>query len=305
MNGEFVRLFESLHTWQSHGYRAPHKPLLVLWAIGRCLRHHARLTPFKIVDGHLKVLLNRFGPHRKTIHTEDPFWRLQNDGVWEIDRPELVRIGKNGGAYRGDLLRFAICGGFTQQLFTALQSDLSLAIGIAESLVVSHFPSSLHDEVLEATLVGSQRPSDADEEIEDDWTYARRKRRDPYFRDRVFAAYGAHCAVCRYAGQLHDRPLALDAAHIRWHEANGPPIVENGLVLCSLHHRLFDGGAFTIDSNFKVKISSSIVGSGVESALGDYHGKKLIGYSPAQSPKPDEKYLAWHRREVFQGRDPM
>ena len=37
--------------------------------------------------------------------------------------------------------------------------------------------------------------------------------------------------------------VGLEAAHIRWHQFSGPDINENGLALCSIHHRLFERGA--------------------------------------------------------------
>jgi putative restriction endonuclease len=40
--------------------------------------------------------------------------------------------------------------------------------------------------------------------------------------------------------------LGLEAAHIKWFQAGGPDIEANGLAMCSLHHKLFDLGVFTI-----------------------------------------------------------
>ena len=300
MSEEIVRRFESLQIWRSGGTRAPHKPLLLLWALGRCLHGSPRLMPFKEVDAELRKLLHRFGPHRKTIHTEDPFWRLQSDEVWDIDRPELVRTTADGtGAYRSDLLEYSIQGGLREDDYLAFRADSNLVYRIAGSLVASQFPTTLHDEVFEATLGETYGSIYLANTIEDDWVLTKQRRRDPYFRERVLAAYGAHCAVCEFAGELHGRPLAVDAAHIKWHEARGPGIVANGLVLCSLHHRLFDKGAFTISPDLKVIVASSIKGEGVDIALHRFHGKTLRGLSLVHAPKPGSSFLAWHRKEVF------
>jgi putative restriction endonuclease len=52
------------------------------------------------------------------------------------------------------------------------------------------------------------------------------------FRGRVLRAYSSTCTICR----LKEVRL-LDAAHIAGDlEANGEPIVPNGLSLCSIHH---------------------------------------------------------------------
>jgi hypothetical protein len=72
------------------------------------------------------------------------------------------------------------------------------------------------------------------------------RRRDPSFRERVLKAYEYRCAVCGFDVRLKAVPVALDAAHIRSHQAGGPDVEGNGLALCVLHHKTFDLGAFTV-----------------------------------------------------------
>ena len=62
---EIVQKFETLKVWQKGAERAPHKPLLVLYAIGQLLQGKDRLLPFFEVDEKLKGLLQDFGPKRK------------------------------------------------------------------------------------------------------------------------------------------------------------------------------------------------------------------------------------------------
>ena len=63
------------------------------------------------------------------------------------------------------------------------------------------------------------------------------------FKFRVFQRYGARCAVC-------DVSIAelLDAVHLLPKRRNGTDDPRNGLVLCPLHHRAFDGGLFGIEA---------------------------------------------------------
>ena len=49
-----------------------------------------------------------------------------------------------------------------------------------------------------------------------------RRRRDPAFRERVLMAYQYRCAVCGYDLRLGTQQVALEAAHIKWHQAGGP-----------------------------------------------------------------------------------
>ena len=299
MTDDLLRRFQALNVWKHGDKRAPHKPLLALWAIGRCRRGAPRLASYALVDRELAELLRQFGPHRKTIHTEDPFWRMQRDGVWEVDRPSMVRSTAEGGPYKGDLRRHRIRGGLTESAYATLQRQPHLALQIAEYLVTSHFPATLQDTVLEATAISPDGVVGTEVRDSDDWSQVRRRRRDPRFRALVLAAYGSRCAVCEFAGRLDDKPLAIEAAHIKWHEYNGPAEVDNGLAMCSLHHDLFDRGAFTLMSELQVIVADTVRGAGVEASLGRFHGKVLRAPPVTGFPRPDPRFLAWHRSEIF------
>ena len=94
---------EALHTtltglkvWKRGGQRAPHKPLLLLLAMGRAVRGESRLAPFSELEKTLTGLLRHFGPPRQAHHPEFPFGRLVKDGLWEIPAP--LRCAAPGAA---------------------------------------------------------------------------------------------------------------------------------------------------------------------------------------------------------------
>ena len=129
-----IQKFENLRLWQRGGVRAPHKHLLVLYAIGRLLRGEGRLIPYSEVDENLGNLLIEYGPKRSRYVTEFPFWRLQNDGIWEI--PDADKIGQTtgGDAIKGDLVHYNVSGGFTENIARQLQNDSVLANEIVQNL---------------------------------------------------------------------------------------------------------------------------------------------------------------------------
>ena len=95
--------------------------------------------------------------------------------------------------------------------------------------------------------------------------------------------------------------IALDAAHVRWHQAGGPAVESNGLALCVLHHKTFDLGASTVTPAGVLLVSNQVYGTtGVRETLMAFHGKTI---RPAQRPEwsPTPEHLEWHRREVFKG----
>jgi putative restriction endonuclease len=117
----------------------------------------------------------------------------------------------------------------------------------------------------------------------------------------VLTAYEWKFAVCGFDVRLGSVPIALDAAHVRWHQAGGPAVESNGLALCVLHHKTFDLGAFTVTPAGVLLVSDQANGTaGFEEALVRHHGTQI---RPAQRPewRPAAEHLDWHASEVFKG----
>jgi len=169
----------------------------------------------------------------------------------------------------------------------ALKNYPALLWSIANELLESNFPGSIHEDILAA--VG----------LDDDVLQHSHRRRDPMFRTRVLTAYEYRCSVCNYDVRLGITPLGLEAAHIKWHQAGGPCIESNGLALCSIHHKMFDRGAFTLSDKFEILVSENVNGSqGVDEWLLKYHGGRIRRpQSPSYSP--EFHFLRWHRDQVF------
>ena len=286
---EITRKFESLRVWRRGDERAPHKPLLILYAIGRLLQDAQRLLPYSEVDEKLGVLLREFGPRRRSYHTQLPFWRLQNDGVWEVPEAYLIGETSSGDVRKRDLDVYEASGGFTENIAWHLQNDHDLALRIAQGILDSHFPPSIHEDILQAV------------EIELPLAGTGHVKRDTDFLENVLKAYEYRCAVCGFDVRLRHQPVALEAVHIKWHQAGGPDVETNGLALCVLHQRLFDRGAFSLSDGLQIMVSDEANGSaGFQEWLMRFHGQQLK-FPQRQSYHPDEKYVSWHVKEVFQG----
>ncbi len=72
--------------------------------------------------------------------------------------------------------------------------------------------------------------------------------------------------------------IGLEAAHIKWFPAHGPDVVPNGLALCSVHHKIFDLGAFTVlPGNHQIVFSRHRMGGDdAKAKLLAHHGAGLI-----------------------------
>jgi putative restriction endonuclease len=279
----------ALRTWTRGKQRAPHKPLLLLLALGRLQRGCDRLVAFREVEKPLADLLREFGPTRRSTHPEYPFWRLQHDGLWEVpDGASLRPRASNTDPPVTELRR--VTGGFPASLQAQLQSDAKLVSELAGRILADHFPASIHAALLSAVGLDI-----------DAMQVQVRRVRDPRFREAVLRAYGYQCSVCGLNPQLDGLAVGLEAAHVHWHCRKGPDLVENGLCLCPLHHMALDMGLFGLADNCLIHVSSRLHGGdAVEAHVGRYHGHPLRGPFHG-SPRVDRMYAEWHRRQVFKG----
>lgn len=284
---EIEARFRSINVWRRGHERAPHKPLLLLYALGRYSAGEPRLIPYDDVDRDLRALLVEFGPFRKSYHPEYPFWRLQTDGLWEVEAPAVLHTkASRTDVGKGELLKHGVRGGFLPTIYQAVVSSHSLTTRLAHLLLEESFPVTIHEDILCA--VGLDTFS----------TYAR-KARDPRFRSRILTAYEFRCAVCDFDLRLGNTSVGLEAAHIMWHQAGGPDTEQNGLALCVLHHKLFDLGAFTLSHRLVIMLSAQAYGNHrFQDCLLAFHGRPL---REPQDPRwvPGQAYLKWHQREVF------
>lgn len=72
-----------LRQWSRSGTRAPHKPLLFLYALGRFHADADAELRYSAVEEDLKQLLAEYGPPNRTSPAY-PFHHLVSDGVWEM-----------------------------------------------------------------------------------------------------------------------------------------------------------------------------------------------------------------------------
>src|SRR5690242_7844940 len=118
---QIQKLFSQINVWKRGTERAPHKPLLLLYALAKCSRGESREIPYREIDPELRKLLVEFGPTRQSYHTEYPFWRLQNDGLWELHGAKnLESRQSNPDAKKSELLKQNVKGGFLKPVYEEL-----------------------------------------------------------------------------------------------------------------------------------------------------------------------------------------
>ncbi|MEV6833354.1 phosphorothioated DNA-binding restriction endonuclease [Streptomyces sp. NPDC051133] len=288
---DWLERVAKLRQWTRSGTRAPHKPLLLLYALGRFQEDAEGGLRYSAVEQNLQRLLTEYGPPNKTTPAY-PFHHLVSDGVWEVrtDRGP----GSPGSGVR-DLRETGATGQLAPDLRAALRREPALLGRIARLLLDLHFPPSLHGDLCEA--IGLEL-----EPAETEQLATVPRQRDRRMRELVLTAYEYRCAFCGYDGRIGAVPVGLEAAHVRWWAFGGPDDIDNGLCLCSLHHKLFDKGVLGVGDGHRILVSQRFVG---HSPAAHEHVIALAG-RPLLGPQPGARPVAaahrdWHARQVFHG----
>ena len=303
---QFLERLAAVRIDRSHGGRAPHKPLMLLLALGRVgLGPNSRLIPYKTADRSFRELWREFGRPGKQPRAYYPFGRLRNDdGLWEIPEESQLSSGRAADLRVSEAKRFKITGGFRQDVHDLLCHHPELVSRAAHQILSEHFPPAIHQDILEAVQITPRPPSlGLDESMPRKGRKVREYTpRDPRFRKDVLEAYDERCAVCEYDIRFGNRLLGLEAAHIRWHSHDGGDVVPNGLALCSVHHTALDYGALGLDAKgrgFRILISRKVGGRSPAAGRLLRYRDKPIRRPVSAADAPDRRFVEWHRREVY------
>ncbi len=113
----------------------------------------------------------------------------------------------------------------------------------------------------------------------------------------VTDAYKRACAIT----EEHSLP-ALEAAHIKPFNENGPHSVNNGLLLRSDFHRLFDRGYITVTPEYRIEVSRRLKEE-FENGRSYYpsQGKPLHHFPLDSQDRPSKELLTWHNERIYKG----
>ncbi|MFC1410082.1 HNH endonuclease [Streptacidiphilus sp. N1-12] len=312
------------------GARAPHKPLLLLWLLGRLEATGSTVASYREAAGPVGSLIEDYGPwapsvrHRAVmpfVHLERTLWDLRDGAGRPIPSDlreshrrllELEAIGRlrpeAEQLLRDPATLLAAVRLLLEQHFT---STLEEAICARAGLDLPGLEHSLLEAALRGTLAGpaTGAASEAEAEAEAEagpngearYRILRRRIRirDAAFSGRVLSAYGHACAMCGYDGTLRGAPAGIEAAHVRWHSHQGPDEVSNALALCALHHTLLDLGALGLTPERTIRVSRRYAAATpAGAAVTALDGAPLAVPRTLPSGVAPE-HIAWHDAQVF------
>jgi putative restriction endonuclease len=114
------------------------------------------------------------------------------------------------------------------------------------------------------------------------------------FKAVVMDAYHRHCAITR----THIPPV-LQAAHVRPVTAGGQHRLDNGLLLRSDVHTMFDRGYLGVDTQYRLRVSPQLREQFGNGAQFYAQAGQVIELPARRADRPNREFLEWHLDEVF------
>jgi len=152
-----------------------------------------------------------------------------------------------------------------------------------------------HEVLLYAQITNEFRPFVKEESVSYN---VNALKRDRAFRTIIIREYDFTCAVCEMKFVLDDL-LEVTAAHIVPKQRLGTDDPRNGLALCHTHHWAFDTGIFSLNDNYEVILSPSLIKAETQRFdLLNLKGKTIFLPKHKQI-QPHPESLLWHRNEIF------
>ncbi|MBK1693558.1 hypothetical protein CKO09_02230 [Chromatium weissei] len=143
--------FLNIRVYQERGLPSLHKPLLLLYALGKLIQENQRLISFIEIDSALSILLKEFHPSGSNqLNTHYPFGKLENDGIWEVEQSISLKRTAVGHLFKSEIIEKGIRGGFNVQVFNTLISNKNLAHFVAQALARKYFRELEYFRVLDA-----------------------------------------------------------------------------------------------------------------------------------------------------------
>lgn len=170
----------------------------------------------------------------------------------------------------------------------------SIVAGRTEDLTTSQ-GKALWEAVLGARGQAEHRGAESSAPIYGDPTLVRRRLGQGAFRVLVTDAYGRHCAV------TGEKTLpVLEAAHIQPVASGGLHRLDNGLLLRSDVHTLFDRGYVTVTPDCQFRVSPRLKADWSNGQV-YYELENRRVNVPEGEARPSREALEWHGDVVFRG----
>lgn len=296
----FWTWYARIKTFKSDGKASFNKPLTILYALAHSLKGERWIEYNKDRD-QLEDFLSSYSKFTKRANCLHPLWRLSNDNdnsltFWKTIPNDLVE-NISGDISQVEAKEKAFKAGFDQSFWNWLREEPWRASNIIEEIIERTFTPSLEEPILaDLGIFDIQLPTKTGELIKPQPTFTR----DPKFRTNVLAAFENRCCFCDLKVLLGNKPIAMEAAHIKWKASGGECSPNNSLCLCPTHHTTLDLGLWSLDKDYRIIISnSSIIDYKTDIFFSKFEGTSIKEKPMQKDFLPSLKNLEWHHENIF------
>ncbi|MAW96140.1 MULTISPECIES: HNH endonuclease [unclassified Leeuwenhoekiella] len=319
---KYLDYFKKLNRGFNPGFgKAPHKPILLLSIIDISERGLLNSNRFGITPELVLRFKEYFIALVDTGHHDNfalPFFHMKSEPFYRL----IPRVGFERkfdkmksvkSIYK--LIEIIAFAEIDKELFELLQIQ-SYRIIIKEFLLDSYFFRNKSNIKINAqgyleNLIEHEILNESRVEYVLKLNSIKAKLEDANFEEELFVRGGVfkktvpkiYDYTCCISGlkiiSNHNFQL-VDACHIIPFSQSQDDTISNGISLSPTLHRAFDRGLITIDSNYRIKISSSIIQSESTKELLNLSGSP-IRLPKHEKYKPSAEALKWHNQEVFLG----
>jgi putative restriction endonuclease len=257
----------------------------------------------------------------KTGHHENfalPFFHLKNEPFYRLIpklgfEKQLEKMKSVKSLHK--LIKLVAFAEIDNKLFQLLQIQ-SYRLIIKKFLIELYFPKELlylHNEIqgylensIENDILNDSR---ADYNIKLNSIKARLDEsnfeeelfvRGGVFKKTVPKIYDYVCCISGMKIISNHKFQMIDACHIIPFSLSQDDTISNGISLNPTLHRAFDRGLITIGTDYKVKISNSIIESESTRDFIEFNGSQ-IKIPRSEKYLPSFEALNWHNQEIFLG----
>lgn len=300
MTNEFWAWYSRLKTFKNDGKASFNKPLTILYALAHSLKNK-RWIDFNSDRQSLEDFLSTYSKFSKRPSCLHPLWRLKNDNdaeltFWSVLPNDLIE-NFSGDISPTEAKERSFKAGFGQHFYDWLRSDPWRASNLIGEIIERTFTPTLEESIIvDLGILDITLPLRTGELLTSKPTFIR----DPKFRNNVLSAFEHRCCFCDLKVLLGNKPIAMEAAHIKWKASGGECSPDNGLCLCPTHHTTLDLGLWTLDEKYKILISKkSIIDYKTDVFFSKFEGSSILNKPMQKSFLPSIKNLEWHHENIF------
>lgn len=288
---------------------AHYKPILVLAVIDLIARdlitnneipvHHELIETFDRYWNVLGSPTYKGGLHYPFLHLQgDEFWHLKFKPEFNGLQPKTINKLKAAVDYAyldSELFNFLQDEIYRKQLLDVLVGAW-FSFKENKTIEILQINQNFHIPTIETQVLAKSENIDNIPKA----TLKKSLIRDAFFRKTVVHLYDYRCAFCKLKVTNSINQNVVDGAHIKPFARFYDSSINNGISLCKNHHWAFDIGWFTVDEEYKIRVSNNLLEESPHAKpIKYFQGQRLLLPNEKEC-LPDKKALAWHRENVFQ-----